>query len=248
MVAHSIDLNADLGEHPGEMVDEMIMPYLSSCNIACGGHIGDEASVRHTVRLALANEVAIGAHPSYPDPVNFGRKAMLIQPEELAKSIKEQIVLVQRICDEEGAHMHHVKPHGALYNRSATDRFLAELMYQVMKEVAAESHWMGLAESEAHRVARMNQFAFIAEGFADRQYESDGTLRSRSKNGAVLSQKEVLAQVDALVFHQRAKAHDWIPMQVQSICLHGDTEGAVTLAKQINHHLVSQGVQISPVS
>lgn len=243
----SVDLNADLGEHPGTRLDEQIMPYLSSCNIACGGHIGDEVSVRQTVLLAKKQHVAIGAHPSYPDPENFGRKILSIQPADLATSISEQIRLVKRICEEEDVKMHHVKPHGALYNHAASDRFISELILRVLEEIAPEAIWMGLANSISQEVAQGSAFRFIAEGFADRRYEVDGTLRSRSKEGAVLKPDEVIQQVEEIVVNQRVNANGWLPLHVQSICLHGDTEGAVTLAKEINEHLVNKGIQITAV-
>ena len=121
----TIDLNADLGEHPSSEIDEEIMPYISSCNIACGGHIGDEESVRRTITLARKFNVSIGAHPSYPDKENFGRKVMLISPEDLKQEIFKQIELVSRICKEENVALHHIKPHGALYNQAAKNEKIA---------------------------------------------------------------------------------------------------------------------------
>lgn len=243
----SIDLNADLGEHPGTDLDEQIMPYISSCNVACGGHIGDELSVRQTVRLAKQNGVAVGAHPSYPDQVNFGRKIIEIQPQELADSIAEQISLVKRICEEEDVKLHHVKPHGALYNHAAAEPFISELIFNVLNETVPGIPWMGLAGSISEDVAKQHQYPFIAEGFADRQYETDGSLRSRSKEGAVLKEKKVLDQVEELVINRRVDVDGWLDLDIQSICLHGDTEGAVTLAKEINQHLVSKGIKIAAV-
>ena len=243
----SIDLNADLGEHPDVDLDEHIMPFISSCNVACGGHIGDEMSVRKTVLLAKKHDVAVGAHPSYPDRENFGRKIIQIQPQQLAESIAEQIELVQRICDEENVSMHHVKPHGALYNHAASKKFISQLILSVLKEVAPNVYWMGLAKSESERLATEEDYPFIAEGFADRQYEPDSSLRSRAKEGAVLKPVDVIRQVEELVVNRRVEADSWLNLTVQSICLHGDTEGAVTLAKEINNHLVSKGVQIAAV-
>ncbi|MEP0985999.1 5-oxoprolinase subunit PxpA [Ekhidna sp.] len=243
----SIDLNADLGEHPGTTLDEQIMPFISSCNIACGGHIGDELSVRQTIRLAKQYEVAIGAHPSYPDKKNFGRKIITIQPRDLAESISEQILLVKRICEEEAVMLHHVKPHGALYNQAAADRFISELILNVLKDITPGIFWMGLAKSVSEETAEKNGYPFIAEGFADRKYESDGSLRSRSLAGAVLSGNEVIDQVQELVLNKRVKAENWMKLEIQSICLHGDTAGAVTLAKEINQTLVRKGVDITAV-
>ena len=221
------------------------MPYLSSCNVACGGHIGDEQSVRHTIRLAKKHEVAVGAHPSYPDPDNFGRTILNISPGDLAAAVKEQIHLVKRICEEEEVALHHVKPHGALYNHAAKDAFISELILTVIEEVVSRTYWMGLANSISEKVAKKHKHPFIAEGFADRQYESDGSLRSRTLEGAVLKGEEVLKQVEELVINHRVKTEGWLPLNIQSICLHGDTEGAVTLAKEIHQHLVNKGIQIA---
>lgn len=242
-----IDLNADLGEHPDSNLDVHIMPYISSCNIACGGHVGDACSVRQTIRLAKQNGVAVGAHPSYPDKENFGRKIISIQPQELADSIAEQIRLVIQICGEEEVLLHHIKPHGALYNHAASERFISELILNVIKEETDRVPWMGLANSESENVAKTEDYPFIAEGFADRQYESEKLLRSRSKEGAVLNQAQVLRQVEELVINHRIYADQWLPLSIQSICLHGDTEGAVTLAKEIKNHLVSKGVEITAI-
>ncbi|GAB4233102.1 MAG: 5-oxoprolinase subunit PxpA [Ekhidna sp.] len=243
----SIDLNADLGEHPATNLDEQIMPYLSSCNIACGGHIGDASSVRNTVLIAKSNSVAVGAHPSYPDRKNFGRKVMQIQPQELADSLQEQISLVKRICEEEGVSLHHVKPHGALYNHAAANTFMSQLILEVLQDTCPNVPWMGFAHSLSQEVAEKANYPFIAEGFADRRYESDGTLRSRSLPGAVLEPAEVLGQVEELVLRKRVKADEWMPLSVQSICLHGDTAGAISLAKQIHDHLVDKGIHIAAV-
>lgn len=242
----TIDLNADLGEYPNTNLDEQIMPFISSCNIACGGHIGDEGSVRKTIRLAKKHHVAIGAHPSYPDKENFGRQILQLPSDELANSIKQQITLVSSICEEEKVPMHHVKPHGALYNQIAYDKELIKTIHGVLRDFSSV-YWMGLAGSYTQEVARSNGFPFVAEAFADRRYESDGTLRSRSEADAVLQGSDVMTQVEELVVNQRVWCGEWIPIQAQSICLHGDTKGAVTLAKQIRLHLENKGIQIAPV-
>ncbi|MEO9483100.1 MAG: 5-oxoprolinase subunit PxpA [Ekhidna sp.] len=246
-MSQRIDLNADLGEHPNADLDQHIMPYISSCNVACGGHIGDETSVRQTILLAKKYGIAVGAHPSYPDRAHFGRKIMQIQPQQLAESISEQIALVKRLCSEEGVDLHHVKPHGALYNHAASEQFISELILNVIIEAAPGAYWMGLAQSESAQVAQKEGYPFISEGFADRKYESNGSLRSRTKEGAVLNPNEIVQQVEELVINQRVFAEDWIQLEIQSICLHGDTAGAVTLAKEIKHHLGAKGIQIIAV-
>ena len=244
----SIDLNNDLGEHPNSNLDEQIMPFLSSCNIACGGHVGDEKSVRETVLLAKKFNVAIGAHPSFPDRKDFGRKVINISNDELEQSIREQINLVHRICQEHEIQLHHVKPHGALYNQAAKDEKLSDLICSVIKSIDPAIKLYGLAHSITSTTAEKHGVEFVAEGFADRKYESDKTLMSRTKEKAVItSEKEVLQQVEEMVLNNRVFAKDWISIQAQTICLHSDTQGAVNLAGKIRHHLEAKGVYITSV-
>ena len=244
----SIDLNADLGEFSTSELDEQIMPFLSSCNIAGGGHVGDEGTVRRTIQLAKQHGVAIGAHPSFPDKENFGRKVIQMNRNELSESVLNQILLVDRITNEEGVLLHHVKPHGALYNHAANDEPTARLICEVVKSVNENLLLYGLAQSGIEEIAKELGVSFVAESFADRRYEQYGTLRSRSLNDAVITdKKEILRQVEELAFQNRVMANDWIPIQSQSICLHSDTPGAVTLAKEIHDHLVNKGAHITPV-
>lgn len=245
---YSIDLNADLGEHPDTSLDERIMPHISSCNIACGGHIGDRESVLQTIKLAKEHKVAIGAHPSYPDRANFGRAVMDTSFDDLKRSLIDQITLVGELCIAERVHLNHVKPHGALYNQAAKSDKLSQLILEVIKETTNSVSWVGLAGSCCEKVANENQFSFIAEGFADRQYEPDGSLRSRSFGDAILGKRSVLQQVEDLALYKRVNTKKgWIPVHAQSICLHSDTEGAVILAKEIREHLESKGIQIASV-
>jgi 5-oxoprolinase (ATP-hydrolysing) subunit A len=243
-----IDLNSDLGEHPDSNLDEQIMPYISSCNIACGGHVGDADSVRKTIELAIKNKVAIGAHPSFPDKKNFGREVMQMELSELKKSLKEQILLVKSIAHEMGTELHHVKPHGALYNYAAVDNAISEMICELILELSPELKLYSLAHSEAETVANKMNVVFIGEAFADRKYEMNRTLRSRKKSDAVLvHEQEVLSQVEELVCNGRVKSEDWISIAAQTICLHSDTLGAVHLAKAIRNHLEQKGVHIVAV-
>ncbi len=244
----TIDLNSDVGEHPTNDLDEQIMCYISSCNIACGGHIGDEDSVRKTIKLANHHQVAIGAHPSYPDREYFGRKNMEITASDLIQSLTKQIQLVKQICEEEHVRLHHLKLHGALYNQAAKDRKLSELVLQVIKELIPDVPWMGLPNSCTQKVAKASHYPFISEGFADRKYLSDGNLMSRSLMGAVLFDKEdIIRQVEGMVLNHQVKADHWYPLKVQSICLHGDTKDAVILLKEIKQYLESKGILIAKV-
>lgn len=244
----TIDLNCDLGEHPGESLDEAIMPFLSSCNIACGGHAGNEDSVRASILLAQQHGVAIGAHPGFPDKVNFGRLVPKISTQELRTSLTNQVNLVKRECDKLGASLHHVKPHGALYNLAAKEPSISALICEFIAQIDPTLKLYGLADSVTETVAKGSGVAFIAEGFADRKYESDKSLRSRSKTGAVLSNEtDVLQQVEELVLNERVFSDQWIALNVKTICLHSDTQGAVNLAKKIRAHLEKNGIRIAVV-
>ena len=242
-----IDLNADLGEHPHSDLDEKLMPFISSCNIACGGHIGDEASVHKTIQLAKEHGVAIGAHPSYPDRTHFGRMVIDIAESALEQSLEHQISLVQRVCAENQVPLHHIKPHGALYNQSSKDEELSALIVRVIQKVAPAVPWMLLADSASEKVAKKAKHPFIREGFADRRYQSDLTLVPRAVSGAVLKREEIGRQVSNLAIHRQVQANGWIPLEVQSICLHSDTESSVQLAREINELLQEHGVEISSV-
>ena len=261
-----VDLNADLGEHPGTSLDAEIISYLSSCNIACGGHIGDKHSVKETMLIACGghigdkhsvketmllaqrHDVKVGAHPSFPDKTNFGRKVMELDSTELESTISTQIMLVKSVADELGVRLNHVKPHGALYNLAATDKITSKVIGKVIRSIDPDLKWVGLAHSVSEKVARELGVLFVSEAFADRKYEGDRTLRSRSYSDAVIvDEKMILRQVEELVFRKRVYAADWVSVKAETICLHGDTEGAVNLARRINEYLTSKGVNIYPV-
>lgn len=243
-----MDLNSDLGEHPDADLDEQIMPYISSCNIACGGHVGDADSVRRTIELAIANNVAIGAHPSFPDKKNFGREVIQMELAELKDLLREQIRLVQSVAKEMGAELHHVKPHGALYNHAAVDQATSKMLCELIFVIDPKLKLYGLAHSITEQVAEEMNVHFVGEAFADRRYEANKTLRSRKDSDAVLIQEEeVLKQVEELVLNKRAKSAEWISIDARTICLHSDTEGAVHLAKAIHTHLEQKGIHIAAV-
>ncbi|MEM0940035.1 MAG: 5-oxoprolinase subunit PxpA [Bacteroidota bacterium] len=247
-MAFTIDLNADLGEHPNSDLDERIMPYLSSCNIACGGHIGNAESVKYTVELAKQFSIKIGAHPSFPDSINFGRKVMNIHPDKLKSSLKKQIDLVNDSAERSEIPLHHVKPHGALYNLAAYDQETSALICEVIAQINPKLKLYGLAHAIIEKVAGSYGLQFVPEAFADRQYRVDRTLLPRSEKGAVLSnEKNVLDQVEELVFNKRVFADCWISIDSETICLHSDTKGAINLAAKIRKHLESKGAIIAAV-
>lgn len=245
-MSKSIDLNADLGEHYGSKTDEHIMPFISSCNIACGGHFGDINSIMSTLKLAKKWKVAVGAHPSYPDKENFGRRKMEIRDEELSKSIQSQLQLFKYCCNTLNIQVKHVKPHGALYNEIATDRSLGEVVCKSIHEVFPDTNVFGLAGSEVSEACSQFGLTFIPEAFADRSYRYDGTLMPRSLSKAVLNEKESVNQALEIVLRQRVKADSWISIKAKSLCLHGDSRGAVQMAKHIYDQLKAHGIAITP--
>jgi len=246
----SVDLNCDLGEwrsDDGPDLDKAIMPYISSCNIACGGHIGDEITMRWTVILAKKNNVKIGAHPSYPDRIGFGRRQLEMQPEKLKNSIKNQILSLKEIAETEGMKLHHVKPHGALYNAASKYRDIAKTIAEAIKELSLDVVVYGQQGSEFEKAVLRNDLKFRSEVFADRTYENDLSLRSRDEDGAVLHQKEeVLTQIFKIVIEEKVIAYSGkeLPINAETICLHSDTKGSKELARNIHQFLKNHGIKI----
>jgi 5-oxoprolinase (ATP-hydrolysing) subunit A len=242
-------LNADLGELPGpegRALDAEMLRVVTRCNVACGGHAGDDASMRATVRAARDSSVRIGAHPSYPDPENFGRRTLVMTSEDLAAALASQTRRLIGIAAEEKATVTHLKAHGALYNDAAKDAGLAAL-------VAAATAAAGLRElvgppgSELERAAGAAGLAYLAEGFADRSYELDGALTPRSIPGAVLEDTSaVLAQ--ALDFARdgtvAVRGGGRIPLAINTLCLHSDTRGAAEHARALREGLEAAGIEV----
>ena len=227
----AIDLNADLGE--GDCHDAELLKIVSSCNIACGGHAGDDASMRATIASAISNNVAIGAHPSYPDREGFGRRSAYMAGDELRASLLEQLERFASIAKQQGAALVHIKPHGALYNDAVNNRELADLVAACVAAAAPGAAFVGLANSEMQDAASRHSLNFVAEGFIDRAYQDDGPLVPRSEPGAVLKSLElVVPQAISLVG------------KVDTLCIHGDTPGAVEAAASVRDALEQQGVEI----
>jgi len=230
----AIDLNADLGE--GDAFDVELLEIVSSCNVACGGHAGDDASMRTTVAAALNNNVAIGAHPSYPDREGFGRVSGFLDGEELRESLIGQISALAAIAKEQGTGLRHVKPHGALYNDAVHDSELANTIASAIVATIPNAALVGLPNSELQHAARRHELAFIGEGFIDRAYQSNGTLVPRSQPGAVHDSLElVLPQAVSLVG------------KVDTLCIHGDTPDAPRAAAAVRDALQKQGVEIRAI-
>jgi UPF0271 protein len=230
----NIDLNCDLGEGTGN--DEAIMPYITSANIACGFHAGDEQTMRGTIRLAKRFGVNVGAHPSWDDRENFGRKEMSPPPDEVEKLVFQQILVLAGIAKEEGVTLTHVKPHGALYNQSAKDIQLASAIARVVKNVSVDLILVGLAGSRLIEAGVEAGLHVAAEGFPDRGYNPDGTLMSRDLPGALIASPEEVAQHAVELLRT---------MQLDTLCLHGDHPNAAENARILREALEKNGVEIA---
>jgi UPF0271 protein len=229
-----IDLNCDLGEGIGS--DEAVMPYITSANVACGFHAGDEQTMRETVRLAKRFGVNVGAHPGWRDRENFGRREMDVPLDEVEKIVSEQIQILAVIAKEEGAALTHVKPHGALYNQAARDRQLADAIAQAVKSVSVDLILVGLAGSRSIEAGREAGITVAVEGFPDRGYNPDGTLMSRNLPGAILESPEEVAR-HALTLIRT--------MRLDTLCLHGDHPNAAENARILREALEKNGVEVA---
>jgi UPF0271 protein len=246
-----IDVNCDMGEMPEAISDGTqlaLMRSITSANVACGGHAGDEETMRATIEQALRCGVAIGAHPGYADRENFGRLELKMAPAEVAQSVFEQVCALARIAESCGARVVHVKPHGALYNQAVRNRELAEAIADAVARWNREVVLVGLAGSPMLDVFREAGFTVAAEAFADRRYEPDGTLRSRKFEDALIRDpveagRQALAMVKRGIV--RASNGSDVAVAAQTICIHGDTPGAVAIAAEVARVLREAGVTLS---
>lgn len=229
------DINADLGERIGN--DAEIMPYISSCNIACGGHAGDWDSIRATVDLARANRVTIGAHPAYPDRENFGRKHIDMAENELVESVLWQIRQIQSYVSEVGESLHHIKLHGALYNDAAIDPALASVILDLLiTQFPAVSVYAPFGSQLANLGAKKG-VTVMHEVFSDRRYQDDYTLVPRTfPNACIQEWKEIQQQAEDMVRHHRVRTvtGNFIPIQADTICVHGDHPEAIYTAMMLH--------------
>ena len=240
-----IDLNCDMGEGIGN--DEAIMPHITSANIACGYHAGDEFSIRKTIKLCIQHNVAIGAHPGFADKENFGRIPMSLSHEELYQLITEQLNIMKGFCDEFNTKLHHIKPHGALYNMAASNEGISKVIAQAVLDFNPELVFYGLSGSMMIIEAKKVGLKTANEVFADRTYLSDGTLTPRTNpNALIQSVEEAVNQVLQIVKNHYVSTLDGniIPMSAETICIHGDGDHAVDIAIALNKIALSSGFTI----
>lgn len=238
----NIDINCDLGE--GMANDEQLMPFISSANIACGYHAGDAQTMRQTVALCLKYDVSIGAHPSFSDRENFGRKEIQLPPGEVYHLIINQIITLEKILLEAGATLRHVKPHGALYNMAAKDASLAAAIAQAVKDFNPNLVLFGLCNSHLIWEGEGIGLKTAREAFADRTYQEDGSLTPRKTPGALIEDPaQAVAQVLEMVEEGRVTTISGkkISIAPDTICLHGDGANAVAIAKSIHEALAAKG-------
>ncbi|MCB4808264.1 5-oxoprolinase subunit PxpA [Tamlana sp. 62-3] len=240
-----IDINADVGEGMGNEVQ--LLPLVSSCNIACGGHAGDEETMRTVIKLAQKNSIKIGAHPSYPDKENFGRVIVDMPFIDLVASLKNQIEVLINIIKEENATLHHIKPHGALYNYAAINTEAATAVVEAMKQLSIKVKLYAPYKSVLADLAIKNNIEVVFEAFADRNYNPDLTLVSRKLENAVIKdEKLVFNHVYKMFTQQKVLTikNTKTPIKAQTFCVHGDNPKAIQLIKYLTSELKNKGISI----
>ena len=242
-----IDINCDVGEGIGNEAD--LFPMISSCNIACGGHAGSKESIRQSIELAIKYNVRVGAHPSYPDRENFGRVSMNISDGDLIKSISNQLKLFMTECNELGATLHHIKPHGALYNDFAKCEHLANVFLRAISTYKDKVILYVPYGSVIELLAKANNFSIMKEAFADRNYNNDLSLVSRKQDNALISNgKDVLEHLVLMSNENQVRTvnGEKIPIEADTFCIHGDTPSAFQILTYITVHLPEHNLQAKP--
>jgi len=245
-----IDLNGDVGESFGAYEighDAALIPILTSANIACGFHAGDPGVMRATVALAREHGTVVGAHPGFPDLVGFGRREMKATPREVEDLVAYQIGALAAIAAAQGVRLAHVKPHGALYNMAARDVDLADAIARAIAAVDPSLALFGLPGSQSLEAAQRHKVRAVSEAFADRAYRRDGSLVPRNEPGAVIDDEQIVVTRAVAIARERmviAADGTRIALDVQTICVHGDTPGAAVLASRIRKALNDAGVQV----
>lgn len=248
-----IDLNADLGESFGNYTignDEKIIPLITSANVACGFHAGDFMVMEETVKRCKESGTGIGAHPGYPDMQGFGRRNMDLSNEEVAASITYQLGALDGFCRKHSVKMNHVKPHGALYNATFHDRALADAIVEAIHAFDPELKVMGIAGGNLVQAAQHKGMTAINEVFADRNYAADGTLVSRKDKDALIHDADAaVVHVLRMIQQGQVKTKDGelVPLQADSICVHGDGEEALKFVATIKEELQKQGIELKTI-
>jgi UPF0271 protein len=244
----TIDINCDMGEGIGN--DEAIMPFISSANIACGYHAGDEETMKQTVELAIKNNIAIGAHPSFPDRKNFGRTDMHLPADEVYDFVFLQLRTIDIIVKSKNEKLHHVKPHGALYNMSAKDPQIAKTVAQAVKDFDDELILFGLSGSQSNEQAKLINLKTANEVFADRTYQDDGSLTPRSKANALIEDLDKSVHQALQMIKEKTVTSvngKTILINADTICIHGDGKNAVDFVRMIHQYLKQNNIDIKAI-
>ena len=249
-----ININCDLGEkskHHSNKYDPELLGIVNSANIACGYHAGDEDTMRETIKISKKNGVSIGAHPSFNDPENFGRKRMKLNDNEIRKLIIDQYEILQRIAFQHNENVTHIKPHGALNNMACEDLDLAITLAKAVHEISDDIIYLVPTGSKMEEAAKKLNMKIACEIFADRNYEDDGNLVSRKKPHALITNPdEAKKHVLSMVKNQALNCHSGkqIPCEIDSVCIHGDNVSSLNTAKSIKLNLVENGLILKPLS
>lgn len=244
-----IDLNADVGEAStpeGMQREEDLMRYVTSVNIACGGHAGDAESMSRTLEFARTYRIAAGAHPSYPDREGFGRLTLDMKLGELRASLQEQIEALREIAEQIDVRITHVKPHGALYHTANSQPEIAQIIASAVRDIDPTLVVFAQAGSAALKIYREAGLRVVFEAFSDRRYEPDGRLRDRKLTGALLTPAEASEQALEIALHQRLRTSTGeFRVEADTICIHSDTPDCIAIAQMIRRDLAAQGVQVA---
>ena len=249
-----ININCDLGEkskHHSNHNDPKLLDIVNSANVACGYHAGDDQSMNQVVKISKKNQVSIGAHPSFNDPENFGRKRMDLPPSEIRKLIIDQYAILQNIASNHGENVTHIKPHGALNNMACEDIELATIIAKAIYEIDKNLIYLVPTGSKMELSAKKLNMNIACEIFADRNYEDDGNLVSRSKPHALIMDPEAAKKhVLTMVKNQAINCHSGkqIPCEIDSVCIHGDNESSLATAKSIKENLIENELTLKPLN
>jgi len=248
-----ININCDLGEkskHHSNKHDPDLLNIVNSANVACGYHAGDDESMNQVVEISIKNGVSIGAHPSFNDPENFGRKRMNLSSAEIRKLIIDQYAILQEIASKHGENVTHIKPHGALNNMACEDIDLATTIAKAISEISKDLIYLVPTGSKMEQAAKKLNMKIACEIFADRNYEDNGNLVSRKKPNALITDpEEAKKHVLSMVKNQALNCYSGkqIPCEIDSICIHGDNESSLATAKSIKDNLINNDIDLIPL-
>lgn len=235
---------------PSLQLERTILPLISMCNVACGGHAGNMHTMRGVCSIAKDNYIAVGAHPSYPDKLNFGRKKLDLSTKKLSDSLERQVGTLMEICIQEKIKLNHIKPHGALYHYVNQEEKGALLMMDLILKIDKSLPIVGFPNSIFTNLASKENFVILTEGFGDRRYTSEGKLVNRTENGAVITDDKIICkQVESMVKHNYIKSitNTVIAMKVDTICMHSDTVNAATNISILHNYLEERNIYVTKI-